>query len=226
MLCPHSLTTAKPANTVLFTLHESRSHVRRKALRNQDQIISTSAIHFSSLQPDGWRIRCQSHKRRKSLVYELLTARKGPWTAGEETTEQRKRILPQLHLSLNRRGVSWVWISVRGVCNSESGNDWTKERILTQLHLSLNRRGVSWVWISVLGVRNSGRGNDWTKERFLHSFICHSIDVECPGFESRSSGFVTARKETIDQRNAFLHSFICHSIDVCVLLLNLGSRGL
>ena len=38
--------------------------------------------------------------------------------------------------------------------------------------------------------------------------------MECPGFESRSSGCETVGAETTELREAFLHSFICHSIDV------------
>ena len=52
------------------------------------------------------------------------------------------------------------------------------------------------------------------KDAFLHGFVCHSIDVECPGFESRSSWFVSLEVEKAEQRQAFLHGFICHSVDV------------
>ena len=61
-------------------------------------------------------------------------------------------------------------------------------------------------------------GKETTEQRdaFLHSFVCHSIDGVCPGFESRSSWFVTVGKETTEQRDAFLHGFVCHSMDgVC-----------
>jgi hypothetical protein len=86
----------------------------------------------------------------------------------------------------------WAADGEKGAINNGKGNGWTKRHILTQLHLSLNRRGVSWVWISVLGVCNIGNGNDWKKGRILTQLhLSLNRRVKCPGFESRSSEFVT-----------------------------------